>query len=918
MQKSDIEFGTNGSMFVAPTGVRILSRCIASSEYKCTFKYFAALNLEEDKLKDVIVDMANSTTQYNGSSKSIVMQTNTEEDAYRNNLSATGSDIVAAGEIDMVNHVITSTADFTEVYIHIPNRFGSKDIKFEDSKIDFNLEDYESQPQSFKEYAKDGRDFEFNAIAIYLNISDSVNSYNSLYGIYVPSKNAESIKKYAYSDVSSIVQSGNSFGFRINLRIVEDDDNKGEAGTIQTIVDEESNSFSMGLFTDALARMNMALSDNKNMADTLRELRDEVSNLKTLCDTGATLSSLQSKVDDLSAYVDNYMLAIEDKDSLINMISNMNRNIQSILNGDAGPELNMNINLQGGDGINISTANDSYVINNVNQMYHIVDGNAFVNSDANKSLTFIPTTFSNIFPVYYRIGRLYNKDLALSINVEDNSFKFKKGQSFQFVFKNGIEWNGNGCVIKIGSKTFKIDANDIQCTKPIFEVICVNVADEERGSSAEQSDFWVRCINTTYDAALINNNKSGNNIIQVTYDEAVSLQTSGSLQLNNTYYITDYEFIPIDAATPFISINDDIKISIYLKPSDKSHFDNKAYMIITNANGIAKYAWGEYYIDKESENVEEGCHLKKGYITKLSYDSICADFDFIHCGITKSDDVKINFRTTTGEFAQSLNAGDYDSWMTSSSLKGSNCSTYGTSTLAISNSYYNSAYYPAIDLKSGNKNVKVSLQYGSTFKLPNMHISNCNNINITNCDNMLLYNDNDIVINDSNDIFIKGSNYITINSCDNLRLYNASHTTLQNAFNSWAYSSEYVSIRNANAILVDYNQGTIIEGVTGNSVVILNYYNSNSTYNRYKQKAILDNISHNCILLDNMTSLFPNIENGKLICNRYDAATIQNTTISSYEHYVWKKAIYKDDNDINIKEKAINIQITDKNISDLL
>lgn len=915
MQKSDIEFETNGSMFVAPTGVRILSRCIASSEYKCTFKYFAALNLKDDVLKDVIVDMTNSTTQYNGSSKSIVMQTDTEEDAYRNNLNVYGSDIAAVGEIDMVNHVITSTADFTEVYIHIPNRFGSKEIKYRANKINFNLEDYESQPQSFKEYAKDGRDFEFNAIALYLNISDSINSYNSLYGIYVPSKNAESIKKYAYSDISSIVQSGNSFGFRINLRIVEDDNNKGEAGSIQTIVDEEANSFSMGLFTDALARMNMVLSDNKNIADTIKELKDEVSNLKTLCDTGATLSSLQSKVDDLSAYVDNYMIAIEDKDSLINMISNMNRNIQSILSGDAGPELNMNINLQGGDGVNISTANDIYEINNANQMYHIIDGKAFTDNDKSKSLTFIPTTFSNIFPVYYRIGRLYNNDLTLSINADDNSFKFKKGQSFQFVFKNNIVWNGNGCVIKIGSKTFNIEADDIQCTKPIFEVICVNVADEENGSSAEQSDFWVRCINTKYEATVTN---SSNNVIPVTYDDAISLQTSGSLHLNNTYYITDYEFIPIDENTKFTSINSDIKISIYLKPSDKSHFDNKAYMIITNANGIAKYVWGEYYITKESENVEDGCHLKKGYITKLVYDSICADFDFIHCGITKSDNTKINFRTTTGEFVQTLNGGDYDSWITSSSLKGSNCSTYETSTLAISDSYYSSTYYPVVNLKSNNKNVKVSLQYGSTFKLPNIHISNCSNINITNCDNVLLYNDNDIIINNSNDIFIKGNNYMVIDNCDNLRLYNTSHSTLQNAFNSWVYSSEYISIRNANAILIDYNQGTIIDGVTGNSVVILNYYNSNSTYNRYKQKAILDNISHNCILLDNMTSLFPDIENGKLICNRYDSASIQNTTTSSYEYYIWKKAIYKDDNDINIKEKAINVQITDKNISDLL
>lgn len=917
MQKSDIEFGTNGSMFVAPTGVRILSRCIASSEYNCTFKYFAALNLKEDVLKDVIIDMANSETRYNGSNKSIVMQTNTEEDAYKNNLNANGSDIKAVGEIDMVNHVITSTADFTEVYIHIPNRFGHKDIIYNDNKIDFNLEDYESQPQSFKEYAKDGRDFEFNAIAIYLNISDSVNSYNSLYGIYVPSKNADSIKKYAYSDISSIVQSGNSFGFRINLRIVEDDCNKGEAGTIQTIVDEESNSFSMGLFTDALARMNMALSDNKNLADTIKELKDEVSNLKALCDTGVTLSSLQSKVDDLSAYVDNYMIAIEDKDSLINMISNMNRNIQSILKGDAGPELNMNINLQGGDGINISTANDSYVINNANQMYHIMDGSTFVDNNVSKLLTFIPTTFSNIFPVYYSIGRLYNNDLTLSINVDDNSFRFKKGQSFQFVFKNSIEWNGNGCIIKIGSKTLNIGADDIQCTKPIFEVICVNVADEENGSNAEHSDFLVRCINTKYDAKIVNNSKS-NNIIHVTYDEAVSLQASGCLQLNNTYYITDYEFIPIDTDTSFTSINNDIKISVYLNPSDKSHFGNKAYMIITNANGIAKYVWGEYYITKESENVEDGCHLKKGYITKLDYDSICADFDFIHCGITKSDDTKINFRTTTGEFVQSLNGGDYDSWITSSSLKGSNCSTYGTSTLAISDSYYSSTYYPAIDLKSNNKNVKVSLQYGSTFKLPNIHISNCSNINMTNCNNVLLYNDNDIIINNSNDIFIKGSNYTTIDNCDNLRLYNTSHSTLQNAFNSWAYSSEYISIRNANAILIDYNSGTIIDGVTGNSVVVLNYYNSNNAYNRYTQKAILDNISHNCMLLDNMTSLFPDIENGKLICNRYDSTSIQNTATSSYEYYVWKKAIYKDDNDINIKEKAINIQITDKNISDLL
>ena len=929
MQKEDIYFGTNGAMFVAPTGVRILSRCIASSEYSCTFKYFATLNVSADTLKDIIMKMVESKTEYSSSDKSIVMQTVTERDAFTGLVTA--DDITSVGEIDMTNHVITPTADFTEIYVHLPNRFGTKTsddhsvhgIKLNAyNEINFNLEDYPGQPASFKEYAYDGRDFTFNAIALYLNISDGKNkSYNSLYGIYVPANDAEPISKYAYSDKSTVTQSGNSFGFRINLRLVEDDDNARSASTIQTIVDETTNSFSMSMFTDALARMQMIMAEHKSLSDAMSSLYNDVENLKALCDTGTTLAELANKLEKLSAYIDNYMLAIEDKDSLLNMIANINRQMQSILNGEAGPELNVKIPIQSGDGIYFNNTDDSYIINNANQRYHILDSAPFTSNINTRSFT--PTTFSNLFPVYTNRRGPISSDIDLKIDVSDKTFRFKQGQSFQFIFKDDINWNGFGCKLWVGDTLVgKFTKDDIQCGRPIFEIVCVDSnGGDNAGGTLQQSSFWSRCINPKYEGTF-----GDNSIVPITYNEAVVLRDKGALLLNKVYYITDYAFVPDESDTSFASINDDIIISIYLKPSDRAHFDTRAYMSFNTKEKGRVCTWGKYYLTREDHEVAPGCKLKKGYITLIDYNSVTADFDFIHCAIKVpmtedqsghviKDEKLYSFGVSTGEFAQSLQGGDHDSWMTSSAITGSRCSVTEDNIKAIDSKFYNDDMWPAICIED-NVNVSVSSHNDAMFKLPIMHIANCENICIHDCDNIILDWTNDSTIERTNNIFAKKCNYLDVEDSDNLRLWNVSHSTFQHAFNSWVYKSDYVAVRNANAVLLDHNNGSTIEEVTGNSLVILNYYNEGNSSKT--QKAILDNVSHNCLVVDNLSVLNTTVEAWRVICNRYDALATQEPSGSTfYSYYVVKKIVYLNESNTT-SEDIKSVQVNNSNINDLI
>ena len=915
MQKNDITFASNGIMYVAPTGVRILSRCIASSEYSCTFRYFATLDIDTESLKQVIANMTESETEYIGSDKSIVMQTRTERDAFDGLVYPTN--ITSIGEIDMTNHVITSKADFTEVYIHLPNRFGNPQactppkpfIMNGYNEIDLDITHYSGLPQSFKEYCYDGRDFQFNAIAIYVNITDGKNSYNSLYGIYVPSKDAEPIQKYSYSEDSSIVHSGNSFGFRINLRLVEDADNNGAASAIQTVVDEKTNSFALHMFTDALARMQMVMSQNKDLSESFSTMHDDIENLKALCDTGTTIAELSSKLAKLSEYVDNYMLAIEDKDSLLNMIANLNKQLQSIINGEAGPSLQVKIPVQAGQGIYINTSGDAYVINNANQRYHITDGSSFTKKE---SVTrFTPTTYSNIFPVYSKSSSPLSNDVILVIDLSNiRDYRFHQGQSFQFPVISDINWNGKGCILKVGDRvvgTFTKD--DIQCSRPIFEIICTssnNGSDE--GGDLSQSEFWSRCINPKYEGTF-----GEDSIVPVTYDEAIDLRDKGALSLNKVYYLTDYAFVP-EEDSDFTSINNDILISIFMKPSDQTHFDRRVYMSFNTPDNGRVSTWGEYYLTRDGNEVEGGSRLKKGYITLLEYKSISADFDFIHCAVKKSA-TPTDFDKTTGVFAQSLKGGDYDDWITSDTITGSRCSINNVS--AINPTYLTSDEYAAIDIDD-NDNISVSSHNNALFRLPIIHISSCSNVCTHDCDKMLLYGVSDAVIRNTTDIMAKSCTRIDVSSCDNIRLWKAYHSTTIHAFNSWVYNSENVSLRNVTAVLLDSHIGSSINEITGCALVVLNYYTGDGTR---KGKAIIDSVSDGCVITDSTSkavALSPSVDSWRIICNKYNALAVQRSSGSTrHDYYIVKDIVYLDDNE-EISSEIKKIVVNSDNIDSLI
>lgn len=913
MELTDITFDNNGVMFVAPEGVRMLSRCIASSEFSCTFKYFAALRVPSDNLKEIILDMINSKTEYDSSDKSIVMQTMTERDAYNGKISS--DNVMAVGEIDMTNHVITSTADFTEVYIHLPNRFGSYNGHDDNKKVRLNVYDeidldvsgYPGSPESFKSFFYEGLDFAFNAIAIYVNISDGSESYNSLYGIYVPNRNADDIQKYAYAENGSITQSGNSFGFRINLRLVEDADNNGTASSVQTVIDEETNSFSMHMFTDALARMQMILAEHKELSEAFSAMYDDVENLKALCDTGTTLAELANRLAKLSEYVDNYMIAIEDKDSLVNMIASINRQVQAILNGEAGVELNIEIPLQAGDGIDIAKYGDAYVVNNASQRYHIENDSLF--KSTNNARNFTPTTFSNIFPVYPKASA--SGTMTLSIDTSNvPKFRFKQGQSFQFVIASDYNWDGQKCIIKINDNDVGVfyPDKDIQCKKPIFEVICTSANNGSlEGGTYDQCTFWSRCINPKYEGSL-----SDDNLIPVTYDEAVTLRDKGSLMLDKIYYLTDYEFLP-ESGSNFVGINDDIHISIYMRPSDKTHFDKRVFMGFNTKKNGRYYSWGEYYLTREENEVDKSSRLKKGYITKLDYKTIEADFDFIHCAISKNDDINTKFRNTPAEFLQSLNGGDYDNWLTNDSIISSSpCSI--TSIDAINAVYTNSESFPAIDFSSCT-NISFTSHNDGKFKLEVMHISNCEDVCIHDCDSVLLYGVKTSTFNNATDIMAKMSERLDVQSSDNLRIWSTYHSTFIHTFNSWVYKSENVSLHNVTGTLLDTHAGSAIHDITGSAIVILNY---NTGTNANAMKAIVDNVNDGCVILDNNKILTFDHSSWRLICNKYDALATQRTSGSTeHEYYMMKHMHYMNDSMESVVQSE-SVQITKDNINDLI
>ena len=189
--------------------------------------------------------------------------------------------------------------------------------------------------------------FEFNAVLVYYDIIDknNENRTSNLYGIMflddiVKVNDAEYIQRYPKYKPTEGVVNGNSYGFKLNLRIDVEPNKQG----ITTLVNEY-NTYSMGLFADAIMRIQECTNTFMHLREEQYELSRKYDELETILKSIYSVDALKKQVDELEATIENAGMALSDSNALLDLIYNNSKQIQTLVKGGLPNALAIDLNI---------------------------------------------------------------------------------------------------------------------------------------------------------------------------------------------------------------------------------------------------------------------------------------------------------------------------------------------------------------------------------------------------------------------------------------------------------------------------------------------------------------------------------------------------------------------------------------------
>lgn len=366
--------------------------------------------------------------------------------------------------------------------------------------IDFNTNSYaeivNSNIPNIDEFNKLGDSFEFNAVLVYYDIVDvsSQEKTSNLYGILflddVKSDHPgwDYFQRYPKFKPLAGVQNGNSYGFKLNLRI----DIEPEKNGITTFVNDY-NTFSMSLFADAIARMQQCTEMFTRARGSISNIESRLSDLESVMTMISNYEVVAQKVEELSQALENANLAFADRNSLLDLIAHVSDNVDSIINGRASVELQYNTDvIRGGYNTAIDTsAPNQVVVNTVSSGYNLCDAilkydNSKIDEESpivlndqdheNDILTSLKPV-SNMLRIYVNdeIPSIYD----INVYIDSSLVNWRTGQNFKIVFPNLSLQTLNGFNINIFtgdnySIVHRINSTDLENNKPIIELTCID------------------------------------------------------------------------------------------------------------------------------------------------------------------------------------------------------------------------------------------------------------------------------------------------------------------------------------------------------------------------------------------------------------------------------------------------------------
>ena len=364
--------------------------------------------------------------------------------------------------------------------------------------IDFNEQSYyavnvNSSINTLHDYSQRGGNFKFNAVLVYYDVYSQTNPGNratNLYGVLLLDNfkdgGIRELIKYKPNSITGL--NGNAYSLKLNIKYNTSLDNVGVENNINDFT-----TFSMDLFFDTTSVLENAaklLMQANNRYDDIANRLDVMENMVLSSEDADTM---KLEIDSLQTQVENASLNYADEASLLDMITDINRRINSIINGTVPTEVQYNTNVifdGKGTKVDKSVPGKIKVNNTVNGYRLLTQFNwDLTNQTVGQKITEFDPTSANINGVYVRLKSFENMiRMSLSagtanndvnIYIDDSTESWEEGQVLKLVFDSILDLGGYNINIYTNKKNGwvlgrQITSGELNSAKPYIELICTN------------------------------------------------------------------------------------------------------------------------------------------------------------------------------------------------------------------------------------------------------------------------------------------------------------------------------------------------------------------------------------------------------------------------------------------------------------
>ena len=364
--------------------------------------------------------------------------------------------------------------------------------------IDFNEQSYyavnvNSSINTLHDYSQRGGNFKFNVVLVYYDLYSQSNPGNratNLYGVLLLDNfkdgGIRELIKYKPNSITGL--NGNAYSLKLNIKYNTSLDNVGVENNINDFT-----TFSMDLFFDTTSVLENAaklLMQANNRYDDIASRLDVMENMVLSSEDADTM---KAEIASLQTQIENASLNFADEASLLDMITDINRRMNSIINGTIPTEVQYNTNvIFDGKGTKVDKSVPGKIkVNNDVKGYQLLtkfEWDLVNKAVGQKIVEFDPTT-ANTKGVYVRLKSFENMvrmsltagaaNNDINIYIDDSYESWEDGQVLKLAFDSVLNLGGYNINIYTDKKNDwslarQITLGDLNSTKPYIELVCVD------------------------------------------------------------------------------------------------------------------------------------------------------------------------------------------------------------------------------------------------------------------------------------------------------------------------------------------------------------------------------------------------------------------------------------------------------------